>query len=203
MKSWQVKMWSREFYFLSSGWNGANCWGRRDRDGLNKPCKSPSPDLPCVPTIQRLELLLMITMAWHWAQGPFPFLYWPFPLVNPAIYLWPFILFCLQIWLLPVPSEEKIFYKTLIRFSLILFFNKFFSLSPNTYKLHVTPQDNTSIIEIVWAACEFTETPGFQDFQWFNFWEAEYWGCHMYFIFVKGSGPHTLYLSHSWSSVEW
>lgn len=109
----------------------------------------------------------IITMARNWTQGPEPLPCWSVPWSLPLFLPdRPFLLFYLQVWILAVLAEGKISYKTLISFSLIPFFNKdfFLSLSPNTYKLHVNLQNNTSITEIACAACEYIETPGFYEF---------------------------------------
>lgn len=131
-----------------------------------------------------------------------------FPLLTPAISFWqssPFILFSLQVWLLAVPAEGKVFYKTLISFSLIPFFNKDFFCSFNLILINYMSISKTisPSLKLPEPSVSLLKLLNFRSFQWFDFWEAEYGGYLMYFMSRKWSGWCSLYLLLNWISVEW
>lgn len=126
MKNWQLKIWRRGNFFFPFVWMRSYklLWKEEQRQTEQSMQTHPAQVLPMLPQSRDLfashnYYVLELALG---AQS-FPLLI--FPLLTPAISFWqssPFILFSLQVWLLAVPAEGKVFYKTLISFSLIPFF---------------------------------------------------------------------------------
>ena len=99
--------------------------GGSEMDWTNHaPSSSPHALHPGVPTIQRLRLLLAVTVACRGTQGPGPVTYWFVPGHSGYFFL-TVSLYCF-VWVLAAPAEKKVSYKTLISFSLIPFLIKIF-----------------------------------------------------------------------------
>lgn len=119
-------MKKRELFFFPFVWMRSYklLWKEEQRQTEQSMQTHPAQVLPMLPQSRDLfashnYYVLELALG---AQS-FPLLI--FPLLTSAISFWqssPFILFSLQVWLLAVPAEGKVFYKTLISFSLIPFF---------------------------------------------------------------------------------